>query len=112
MCLLVLALPLQGLAAQRMLFCTPAQHAPTQAQEHHDHAAHGQAEHSKVDAKADVGHGKCSVCASCCAAMALVPAPLSFEPAPPSPDYTSNTVSGYSGQTPGRLDRPPRSPLA
>jgi hypothetical protein len=116
MCLLVLALPVQGLAAQRMLFCAPAQHKVVQAQAPHDHSAHMHAQHSKADAKAapqaDPGHGKCSACAACCAGVGLVPTPLVFEPSPPSPDYTARVFAARSGYTPSRLERPPRSPLA
>jgi hypothetical protein len=120
MWLLVLALPVQGLAAQRMLFCSPAQHTVVQAQTEHDHSAHMHAEHSKADAKAeaapaahsDVSHGKCSACASCCAVLGIVSAPLLFEPGPLAPDYNASVFAGHSGLTPSRLDRPPRNPLA
>jgi hypothetical protein len=120
MWLLVLALPVQGLAAQRMLFCTPAQHAVVQVQAEHDHTAHMHAEHGQADAtadaattaQADASHGKCSACASCCAALGIVAAPLVFDLSPPSPDYSASVFAGHSGYTPSRLDRPPRSPLA
>jgi hypothetical protein len=114
--LLVLALPVQGLAAQRMLFCAPAQHHVVQAQAQHDHSAHMHADHSKADAKpvapAKASHGKCSACASCCGAMAIVSSPLVFGVNPPAPDYLPTALPSYSGHTPGRLDRPPRSTLA
>jgi hypothetical protein len=122
-CLLALALPLQGYAAQRMLFCAPASHHPVQVptqQARHDHSAHAH-HHSKADAKAPVhdsvhgakaSPGKCSACASCCAAVAIISSPLVFSTSPPSTDYTATVVPRYSGHTPGRLDRPPRSTLA
>ncbi len=88
-CLLALALPVQGLAAVVMMHCAtePAlQPEKMQMQEHphhHQHAhAHGSAEAgTALDAAAPEdagqsapashqGHG-CSACASCCVAMGL-----------------------------------------
>jgi len=117
--LLALALPLQGYAAQRMLFCAPQSHHPVQVQAPHDHSAHVH-HSSKADAKAPVHDsvhakftpGKCSACASCCAGVAMVSSPLVFSANTPSPDYTGTVVPAYSGHTPDRLDRPPRSTLA
>lgn len=127
-CLLTLALPLQGYAAQRMLFCAPASHQAAQVspmQAGHEHAAHGHGHSSKADAKAPVHEpvhakftpgkltpGKCSACASCCGAVAIISSPLVFSPNPPAHDYTASVVPSYSGHTPDRLDRPPRSTLA
>jgi hypothetical protein len=91
LCLLALALPLQGLAAATMLHCGPSHHARmASAPAAHDHAAHG---HGAVagahghdgSAAVDVANpqtpnylgdsslakAKCSACASCCSAIAL-----------------------------------------
>ena len=116
MCLLVLALPAQGLAAARMMFCVPAQH---QTQDPHaDHAlvAHAHADHgtghADTSTQAKTNHSKCSACASCSGAMAIVSAPLIFSASPAAPPYVSGALPSYGGHMPDRLDRPPRSTLA
>jgi len=120
MWLLVLALPVQAQAAQRMMFCAPAAHHQVSqpphtmdqhadhAHEGHDHAAHG----AGTLPPTDTTHSKCSACASCCGAMAMVSAPLIFSTGPPAPAYVSSYLPSYGGHTPDRLDRPPRSPFA
>jgi hypothetical protein len=86
-CLVMVALPLQGLAAATMAFCESggAHEAQVQATVAHDHAVHGNAAHQHGDADHDMqadahaaydhagksgslpdaGH-KCGVCAACC----------------------------------------------
>ncbi|HET7795984.1 MAG TPA: hypothetical protein VFL64_21525 [Rhizobacter sp.] len=122
MCLLMLALPVQGWAMQRMLFCAPDTHTVVHAPADNEHAAHHHMEHSKADANAkagdmhqhtaDPGHGKCSACASCCTGLALLAAPLTFGASAPTAHYAAAVFSGHSGHVPHRLDRPPRSALA
>ncbi|MGY4830446.1 hypothetical protein ACVNIS_17885 [Sphaerotilaceae bacterium SBD11-9] len=122
MCLLMLALPVQGWAMQRMLFCTPDPHAVVHAPAEMEHSAHHHMDHSKADASvaaadaqphhADAGHGKCSACASCCTGLALLATALAFGATPPAPTYTAAVFTGHSGHVPHRLDRPPRSTRA
>ena len=92
-CLVMLAIPLQGLAAATMLFCgSGATHHVLQAAEdphdaavQHDHATHHhgqaaqvdsgthapQAEASKADIPVDSAH-KCGVCSACCHPAAAI----------------------------------------
>jgi hypothetical protein len=137
-CLLVLALPAQGLAAATLAFCGPAHHAAGMSlpgaaaadpgQGHHDShpgggagSAHAQhAQHAQqVDpaghepaAPADAGSQKCSACASCCSAGAI-PSAL---PALPEPVFATlvfpavaSRVDPFAASGP---DRPPRHLLA
>lgn len=100
-CLLILALPVQGMAAATMVFCSPAGHPAAVVQAagheqvpgsagpphemHHQHQCHHQAQHAQPIAEnstpvsADVGlHDTheaghtCSACASCCAAAVIL----------------------------------------
>ena len=87
-CLLLIAIPLQGLAAASMLFCDSDSR---QASVEHDHAMHQHAGHDQVQADdneqpgdsvvADSGH-TCSVCAACChsAAISETPQVPAFSP--------------------------------
>ncbi|MEP7099163.1 MAG: hypothetical protein ABI781_01555 [Burkholderiales bacterium] len=79
MCLIALALPVQGIAAATMLHCDHAQHAAATVASNprhdhrHDHAAHKAAVAEKAS---------CSACAACClgagitAPHVVLPAPL------------------------------------
>ena len=97
----MLSVPVQGLAASTMLLCGPNHHRQQQAtQAMHEHAAHGHVSHATHDAQpgtqgargahdtlhhpasADTGadplgsaeptKSKCSACASCCSAVAIL----------------------------------------
>jgi hypothetical protein len=119
--LMVLALPLQGLAAATMLNCATAHGAavvahddPAQAHDHdhgHDHMAMTAA-HGDATGDAPTLDHKCSACAACHASLGL-PAAL-----PVLPDFDVTEVHGpvsASGVSPfltGGLERPPRSALA
>lgn len=102
--LLVLALPAQGLAAATMLHCGPSHHRQavielSASADAHDHASHGHsgrhgaaASTGALDeaqsAQASAGSGdliqaKCSACANCCSALAILSAaPVIAEPHP------------------------------
>lgn len=121
----MLAIPLQGVAGASMLFCGPGaahhavagQHAHEPGTPAHDHARHqadaAPAQHAGAGGM-DAGIGAdmmhtCSLCASCCSAVALTQTPLaawSERPAragPPEP-----LVAAYS--RPSRVpDKPPRA---
>ena len=56
-CLLLIAVPLQGMAGAAMLFCETHEHAAA-----HDHAG---ASHEQHDHAAGID-AKCSACAACC----------------------------------------------
>jgi hypothetical protein len=81
--LIMLAIPVQGLAAATMAFCVAehqvahAGHAPANAD--HDHSAHSHGTGSTAHAAADQSvlpdaNHKCGVCASCCHGVALTQA--------------------------------------
>ena len=100
LCLMMLALPMQGFAAASMLFCGMAgghgakteQMDATSSHHHtadstgmqHDHAEHGKttqvAEQSSSAQKQlpDASH-KCGVCAACCSVMAISDFPQTAE---------------------------------
>lgn len=120
-CLLLLALPLQGLAAGARLHCGSAHgpeaahagmHASHEAHHHHDGAAAH--EHTGHDSPAghdasSAGPDSCSACALCCHALALPvaawpldattpPRAVAQAPAAPPPQFLTD-----------RLERPPRT---
>ena len=138
-CLLVLAVPAQGVAAATMAFCGPNHHsgaaashaermAPAervhpQAQAQGTHRDHDKARAAQ-DVGADVGSSaapaksvhadkqKCSACASCCSVSAILNSVLAV----PAPDLTPTvfsvvvpTVDAFAADGP---DRPPRIVLA
>ena len=102
--LLVVALPAQGFAAATMLNCGPNHHRPVvmELSAHaHDHASHGHsgqhgaaATAGSVDdpelagtsarfESADMTQAKCSACANCCSALAILSAaPVVAKPRP------------------------------
>ena len=123
---LLLALPLQGLAAATMLPCAQnhrhtaasATNALPQADQDHHHgdsaAAQddGPASHDHSSAPDHQTDAKCSHCSVCCIGAALLPPNLNV-----SPVFHSLTLQFapaallFSGTSPGRLDRPPRLTL-
>jgi len=114
-CLLALALPMQGYAAQTMKLCGMG-HPPAAVvlQDHSAHQHQHQLQHHH-DAEAAGAHqhdGKCSVCATCCNAAAL----RSIWAAPPValiPSHLVPTIPhAHSRLAVGGLDRPPRSSLS
>lgn len=130
---MVIAMPVQGMAASMMLFCGPSHarmmsglvgQAAADAGVHdhaaagHDHAAH--ATHAVVSADPDNGSGAasphieltCSACAACCSVLAL---PMSFSlPAATDMAHPMHAAPSVlpSSHEPDRLDRPPRSTFA
>lgn len=129
---LVIAMPVQGMAASVMLFCGPSHErmlqgpapaALAQAPGHAHHplhddgvTAHGH-HHDAGDAAAPgpmPHHGDpgCSVCAACCS-MPLLPA--QFAPPPvvgPAHPVGLSPAGPITSHQPERLDRPPRTVLA
>lgn len=121
--LLAAALPLQGYAAQAMLFCAPAHHqatveAPMHEGHSHDHEAMGHADPEDAAAAqagddGPAGSGsqaqKCSVCASCCSASAPATA-LTIVGIQPQPEAVSTAIAlAHDRLVVGGLERPPRS---
>lgn len=138
---IVLAMPVQGMAASLMLFCGPSHARMVQGLRadaaavpaaqadgvaHHRHAhAHDPAPTGQATpqpAAPDAHHGhlaqaadgsvSCSACAACCAAMAL-PARL-WVPEAVQVDHPVHTplAAPVESQPPDGPDRPPRARLA
>ena len=121
LCLLVLALPAQGVAAATMRFCAPAHHdmAAMAAAPAHP-AAHAAAQHQHhgqvMTADPDQGsapteaadQSRCSACAVCCAAMALYRSP----PVLPALAASQGSVAALPASAAvfltGGPERPPR----
>ena len=138
--LLVLAVPAQGAAAATMAFCGPAHHGVEKliASEqgalagHHRSASNGQAHHHPAADVADVADAvqtasmdesasgglvpadphKCSACAACCLAGAILGAMPRVAAAEAGPTSFDAVVTGVPRFTTGGPDRPPRAVLA
>lgn len=123
MCLLTLAIPLQGMAAANQMFCHGSGSVSTVSQKTAEHSHHHVADHhhdqtKSLDhqaSKAEVaksGNHKCSTCAQCCFGTAMLPAPLIlvFNQEASTLVATSNVLLGAI--FPLTIERPPRSFLA
>ena len=120
MCMLALAIPLQGMAVANQMFCHGSGSVSIVSQKTPDHSHHQTADHhhdqnksldhpvSKAEVAKSVNH-KCSTCSQCCFGTALLPAPLIlvFNQAVSTFIATSNVLSGVI--SPFNLERPPRS---
>ncbi len=114
-CLVMAALPLQGIAAASMLFCgSQAAAQVAEAASHHEHHASLNAAAHDHAPPADAGTGdtpahSCPVCAACSQAQAVG----GFEPSP----LAAPAPSAEPSQPPGRVssraltlpDKPPRA---
>ena len=114
-CLPLLAVPLQGLAAAGMLYCSAAathSHQEMQASAGHDHSAHVHAADDAADAPAgdlpDAGH-KCGACASCCNGVAIAAAFRQPAPAPSPQAQAAEPVLHLHSRPPPAPDKPPRA---
>lgn len=134
--MLVLAIPAQGVAAAGMAFCGPHHHgggAAAQMQPgapathaHHDGAAEAQHDHphaaaqvdkvssasAAFDKASDAGKHKCSACASCCSAGAILSSVLAVVSplfAPTVITAVAPSVDMFAADGP---ERPPRIVLA
>lgn len=123
LCLMVVALPVQGLAATGAVHCAAMHERMQTASMHlhhdgsaHDHAA-ADAQHEAAPASADLPQGqggsfKCSACAACCVALGL-PAGAIVLPHPPAqafqPAFGSRDPVAFLT---GGPERPPRAFLA
>ncbi|PUE23215.1 hypothetical protein B9Z39_15800 [Limnohabitans sp. JirII-29] len=141
MCLLVLAVPLQGMAAVSQMFChgqaavvvahvvmqtPPAQVHLDAHHGHHGHDAHAVAQHvptshdaSSAQANANANtnasatpHHTCSTCAQCCVGMALLPAPVVLALGQPAHTLVAAPAVLLGEWSPNHLERPPRTFLA
>jgi hypothetical protein len=114
LCLLALAIPLQGLAAAARWSCGMRHHE--MAQPHAGTAAHGQA-----PAAGDAGHEherapcggvavKCDACATCAASATATPPVFTAALADKAAYLRIPFFERYrASELPGRLERPPRT---
>ncbi|HTD05510.1 hypothetical protein [Undibacterium sp.] len=127
LCLLMLAIPIQGIAAATMLFCEAGHHHA--AAEQGEPLQHQHRHHHDADAKADqadqadqissaAGHhqslakmvkDKCSSCAACCIGAALVTAFADSAISSPSSEKIDLVFSSHLGHVSDGLERPPRA---
>ena len=130
LCLMMLALPLQGVAAASMLFCGLGSSAQAQSGQHvaatHHHGAdvgsaaqHGHSKHGKavklvkqspetVKQLPDSSH-TCGVCASCCSLVVLAEFPWIVQ-AQALPDADLPEPFVHLRAVPSRLlEKPPRA---
>jgi Na+-transporting methylmalonyl-CoA/oxaloacetate decarboxylase gamma subunit len=133
-CMIVLAMPVQGIAAATMRFCAPggqwpahhgaaahaahhhAAHAQAAAPSHHHHH-HGQAVADATNDESNGGLGamskmKCSVCAVCCMAAAIAPDIPTVHVVENGSKVMLPVSVSYVGPVADGLERPPRSFLA
>jgi len=125
LCLLALAIPVQGFAAA-LQACAPAMqssarhhapavHSPEMQHEHQGH--HGATAQTVTADSAETAHqpdpqhhtqASCSFCAACTVG-GLLPLALSAPPAPdlPSREFIALPASGFVGYLPENPDRPP-----
>lgn len=113
LCLLVLALPVQGFAATLRLACAAAQSVDASvAAPCHETMQAAPADEPADDEAGPASSHKCSACAACHAQLALdspaVPPNLTTEPAV----YTEALRPWPAGRLVDALERPPRSLLA
>jgi len=127
--LLMVALPVQGIAAATMISCGPdhkaAVSAPAAADHHHGAANVLAHHHEKADSPASVQHQQlatgdhagavhktsaCSACSACCVGAVILPTILNWDPAPVEFEL-SLPLPAFSllSHIPAGLERPPRS---
>lgn len=127
---MVCAMPAQGIAASRMVFCGPS-HGPMvlgaleaskdaeKAHASHSHGdRHGHSEehavtgHADSDSAAHHGDAGCSACAACCVAVS-VPSTLALpESGRPQQAERSTLIERFASHHPAALERPPRTAFA
>jgi hypothetical protein len=118
--LLALSLPLQGFAATSMLLCGPLHQGSMQPMQPHHAAADTSSAHAKhhgdraaaaeqvdQDSIAKV-YGQCSLCAACCAALALTPHVPVLHAARAGDRYAPVQFEPAAGFLTGGIERPPR----
>ena len=122
LCLLLLAIPLKGFAAARMIFCGGHGEAAHAQEMLHEHGAHHnalppdtassieQSTHASHHSSDDAGYGDChcSVCAMCCAAANMTPSNGLFGSfVEPSRTRPVSSLSILQSRFPATLERPP-----
>jgi hypothetical protein len=123
MCLLALAIPLQGMASVTQMFChgsgaassvvqTTVDHSHHQATDHHhDQTQPSDHQVSKAETAKSLNH-KCSTCAQCCFGTALLPTPINLVFSQETSTFVATSTVLLGEFSPHNLERPPRSFLA
>ena len=130
-CVIVLAMPVQGIAAATMRFCAPgnssqaqhgasshaahhhASHAPSAApHQQHEQPAADAAKGESKDGSGTVSKMKCSVCAVCCMAAAIAPDTPKVHVVEAGSNFMLPASVSYVGPVADGLERPPRLFLA
>jgi hypothetical protein len=126
-CVIVLAMPVQGIAAATMRFCGPggaAQHHAAASHHHGDAQAAAASDHQHhappaADSANDAAGGldamskmKCSVCAACCMATAIAPDVPTLHTVEVDSTVVLPARISYVGPVADGLERPPRPSLA
>lgn len=135
--LLLLVIPLQGIAAAALLTCAPSQNGTTtrlsqpsvhqqqasraeqQSDQHHGAApcaSHAQSDAAVAQNDASIPadlptNSSCSACASCCTTAALVNTLLVSPASKTGPVITVFTVEFFLSHIPKGFDPPPRATL-
>lgn len=124
---MVLAMPVQGMAANLMLFCSPGHgHMGLAGVTHEMHAGHadqglpdchgsGSTDATAVaDPAQPTPHGQfgCSACAACCAMLAIPARPVVPAQPEPAQPVASASPASLPSHLPDGLDRPPRAAAA
>lgn len=118
--LLMLAIPVQGIAAATMLFCGAEHHhtGPAeqggaelrqQHQHHHDASAKADAASDHHASYAKTAKDKCSSCAACCVGAVLVTAFADPAISSPSSEKIDLVFSSHLAHIGDGLERPPRA---
>lgn len=126
--LMVLAMPVQGIAAARMQHCAttqrpmqaPSVSAPSMHQHQHANSrshAHAFANEASATLSGNThiqtaGDASCSACAACCSAIAFPAVTVQILAPPPERVLAPRLVLAGDSFVPSRLERPPRSVLA
>ena len=121
---LIVAVPLQGIAAVGAGICRDLQHAQhdaghgylpqasqAMAQDHGaTHSSHAMPVDENSQPESTSAH--CAACASCGVVAGIVSAPALSLPDSPDRDAIAHAVRAFDGVVPDGIDRPPLTPLA
>ncbi len=119
-CLLILGIPLQSLAAASNLLCGTQNHQQSQsvAQHKHGHEHHHDADEAQLDHHAHdqtddtnsikILKDKCSTCASCCVGAAMISGSISVPVTRPLSEKIELVFSSHILHVGDGLERPPR----
>lgn len=125
LCMLMLAIPVQGLAAATMLYCGGARHHAfvsgdvtqhsshshdDQHEHHHDATEKKSAHFSTSDASiTKLPKDKCSSCSACCISASLVTAVFDQRIISPSSEKIDSVFPSHLAYISDGLERPPRA---